>query len=43
MVKNYVCCPRESIPGLRRESPDATPLDHRDFIAYKGIFNNYII
>ena len=39
MVKKLkYCCPRASIPGLRRESPTTSPLDHLGYVANMGVF-----
>ena len=44
MVKKIAYCyPRDTIPGRRRESPIAIPLDQQGFVVCKGLFNNYII
>ena len=36
-------CPRDLIPGLRRESPTSSPLDQLGCVVFVGIFNNYVI
>ena len=43
MVKNLICRLRDSIPGLRHESPTVNPLDQQDCLDNRGILNNNII